>query len=282
MVNFKFDRLIRCVDCHSGLCARIIELVNEQASRSDGIGFEALWSGSLASANILGLPDTGVTSLEQRLEIIRQIRSVSKLPIVFDAENGTIGASVFDLVKRLDDNGVNTIVFEDREGAKSNSYAKRPTDSKSPESVFLSRVAEAVRAKASDQVIVARLEGLIFGNSIDEVVSRALLCEDVGVDAVLLHSKSNDASEVLDTANALTRNGVKVPLVAVPTTYSGVNESELYQAGFRMVVYANQLLRSATKSMEYALCSILENEKVSPIEPLMTPIPAILDMFEHD
>ena len=58
----------------------------------------------------------------------------------------------------------------------------------------------------------------------------------------------------------------RVPLVAVPSTYSQVTEQELTDAGVRIVIYANQLLRSAYPAMVRTAKSILENERAQETE----------------
>ena len=71
-------------------------------------------------------------------------------------------------------------------------------------------------------------------------------------------------------------NKNKVPLVAIPTTYSKVTENELNEAGISIVIYANQLLRAAYPAMLTAAESILENERSYETNKMCIPIDEVL------
>jgi phosphoenolpyruvate phosphomutase len=70
-----------------------------------------------------------------------------------------------------------------------------------------------------------------------------------------------------------------VPLVVVPSTYSGVTEEQLANAGVRVVIYANQLLRSAYPSMVRAATSILESGRALEADEFCMPISAVLALI---
>ncbi|HIG47186.1 MAG TPA: phosphoenolpyruvate mutase, partial [candidate division Zixibacteria bacterium] len=83
-----------------------------------------------------------------------------------------------------------------------------------------------------------------------EAIRRADAYADAGADAILVHSKSSTFDEL--HAFASTWNMAK-PLVIVPTIFPDVTETELEKAGFKLVIYANQLLRAIIKTSRESL-----------------------------
>ena len=72
------------------------------------------------------------------------------------------------------------------------------------------------------------------------------------------------------------------PIVAVPSTYSQVKEKELIKNGFKIVIYANHLLRAAYPAMENAAKSILINERSYQLEKKIIPIREIINLIKND
>ena len=68
-------------------------------------------------------------------------------------------------------------------------------------------------------------------------------------------------------------------MVAVPSTYSKTSESELIKNGFKIVIYANHMMRASYPAMLNAAKKILINKKTSPIEKQITPIKEILTLI---
>jgi phosphoenolpyruvate phosphomutase len=212
--------------------------------------------------------------------LIEQIRRVTSLPILFDAENGEPINKLPSMIHRLEPLGVSAIVIEDRVGPKSNSFATVPRDSLADVGAFVRILECAASARSRETtVIVGRLEGLIFGASPAEVAGRARAIESTGVGALLIHSKSKCPEEVLETADRYRSAGGKMPLIAIPTTYSSVTEPELEAGGFSLVVYANQLLRAALRQMTQVAQSILVEGSTAHVEPALLPIKETISYF---
>ncbi|MFO7736788.1 MAG: isocitrate lyase/phosphoenolpyruvate mutase family protein, partial [bacterium] len=101
-----------------------------------------------------------------------------------------------------------------------------------------------------------------------------------GVDGIMIHSKEKFPDEILEFCKKYKEFDVKVPLVAVPSTYNSIYETELKNAGVRIVIYANQLLRSAYPAMINTATDILEHGRAfeadrngMPIKEILTLIP---------
>ena len=71
-------------------------------------------------------------------------------------------------------------------------------------------------------------------------------------------------------------------MVAVPSTYSNVREKELIKNGFKIVIYANHLLRAAYPAMENAVKSILINGRSYELERKIIPISKIINLIKND
>ena len=100
-----------------------------------------------------------------------------------------------------------------------------------------------------------------------------------GVDAILIHIKKDQRNFSFST-NLESR--YFVPLVAVPSTYSKVYEKDLIKNGFKVVIYANQLLRSAYPSMVNTAKTILKNNRAYEADKKIIPIKEIINLIKND
>jgi 2-methylisocitrate lyase-like PEP mutase family enzyme len=130
-----------------------------------------------------------------------------------------------------------------------------------------------------DFMIIARIESLILGKSMQDALERAKAYIRAGVDGIMIHSKSAEPREILEFAEEYKSIEDKVPLVAVPTTYNSIHFEELSAAGFNIVVYANHLLRSAYPAMISTARSILENKRSLEAEPTLEPVSGLLTLI---
>ena len=110
-----------------------------------------------------------------------------------------------------------------------------------------------------DFMIIARLESLIAKQGLADALDRAQAYIEAGADAIMIHSCESELTEINEFCKAYQDLAGKVPLVAVPTTYNQVYESELTEMGFSVVIYANHLLRSAYPAMLKTAESILKH-----------------------
>ena len=72
------------------------------------------------------------------------------------------------------------------------------------------------------------------------------------------------------------------PLVAVPSTYSKTPEKDLIRNGFKIVIYANQLLRAAYPAMQNTAQTILKNSRAFELEKKIVPINKIINLIKND
>src|SRR6266480_7473736 len=120
-----------------------------------------------------------------------------------------------------------------------------------------------------DFCLVARLEGFIAGWGIDEMLLRAEAYHLAGADALLVHSKKVTPDEVLTFAKAWAN---KCPLVIAPTTYYSTPVEVFEQVGIRIVIWANQNVRSAIAAMQETTRRIFTERSVQNVEDGIVPV----------
>jgi hypothetical protein len=138
-------------------------------------------------------------------------------------------------------------------------------------------VLRIVKEKSGEEDI-ARANIIVAGGGIAFVVLQLLgqaLIQIGGAEPPFTAS----ADEILAFCEMYRQFEQKVPLVVVPSTYCSITEDELRKAGVRVVIYANQLIRSAYPAMVEAAKSILENERALECSSLCMPIKEILTLI---
>ena len=135
-------------------------------------------------------------------------------------------------------------------------------------------------AQQTDEfMIIARIESLILGKGIEDAISRAKAFIDAGADGIMIHSREKKPDEIFEFCKLYNDFEERRPLVAVPSSYSQTYESELEAHGVNVVIYANQLLRSAYPAMLETARSILECGRSLESEERMMSIKQILELI---
>ena len=146
---------------------------------------------------------------------------------------------------------------------------------------FCNKISAAKKATNSkDLFIIARVESFILKQGLNDALKRAESYSKAGADAILIHSKENTPNEIFSFAKKFSKSRFFKPLVAVPSTYSKTNENQLIKNGFRIVIYANQMLRAAYPAMCDVAESILKNQRAFDIEKKITPIKKIISLVK--
>ena len=176
------------------------------------------------------------------------------------------------------------MIIEDKIGLKKNSLFKDQSGAKqdNPHS-FAKKIKQVCKSrKSSDFMIIARIESFILGKNIKDAIKRAEIYSKAGADAILIHSKSNTTKEIFSFAKQFKKSKHFKPLVSVPSTYSKVREKALINNGFKIVIYANHLLRAAYPSMEQVAKAILINGRSFEIEKKIIPIDKIINLIKSN
>ncbi len=268
---------VRFLEAHNGLSALIVENVNvnkESAKRE----FDGIWLSSLTDSTAKGKPDI---ELVARMDTLQDILEVSTKPIIVDGDTGGIPEHFVFTVRTLERLGVSAVIIEDKVGLKKNSlFGTDVVQEQDSIENFCNKIKMGKSAQiTNDFMIIARIESLILKNGLDDALQRARAYIASGADGVMIHSKEKEANEIFDFCRQYKEFEHKVPLIVVPSTYNQVYESELRDAGVNLVIYANQLIRSAYPAMVNVAESILQNERSYEVDDKCMPIKEILTLI---
>ena len=272
--------LVRLLEAHNGLTGLIVE--QTRVATADGEReFDGMWLSSLTDSTAKGKPDIEAVDVTSRMQTVGDIVEVTTKPIVYDGDTGGKPEHFVFTVKTLERLGVSAVVIEDKRGLKRNSlFGTDANQSQDSIEDFCHRLAEGKRAQVtSDFMIIARIESLILGMGMEDAVTRAAAYVEAGADGVMIHSCAKDPGEILEFAERYRSFPKRVPLVVVPSTYNTVREEELAAAGVNVVIYANQLLRSAYPAMAATARSILEHGRSHESDGEMLPIGEVLRLI---
>jgi phosphoenolpyruvate mutase len=272
---------LRALEAHNGLSGLIVENTSVIDGNNKYQEFDAIWISSLTDSVAKGKPDIEAVDITSRLHTLHDILEVTTRPVIFDGDTGGKIEHFGYTVRTLERLGVSAIIIEDKTGLKKNSLLESSSQHEQDSiEAFCEKIKVGQRHRITDDfMIIARIESLILGKSMQDALERAKAYIKAGVDGIMIHSKSADPMEVLQFAGEYKLIENKVPLVAVPTTYNSIHFEELSAAGFNIVVYANHLLRSAYPSMMSTARSILENKRSLEAEPKLEPVSGLLTLI---
>ena len=276
----EFKPIVRFLEVHNGLTGRIIE--KTKIIEGDNLReFDGMWSSSLTDSTSRGKPDIELIDLTSKLQTINQIFEVTTKPMIVDGDTGGLTEHFVYTVKTLERLGVSAVVIEDKIGSKRNSlFGTNVKQTQDSIENFSRKISEGKKAQVTeDFMIIARIESLILKKGMEDALKRAKAYIEAGADGIMIHSKEKDPKEVLDFCHEYKKLKNKVPIVAVPTTYSIITEEELIEAGVNIVIYANHLIRRAYPSMVRAAECILKNRRCHEADELCLSIKDILSLI---
>lgn len=257
---------LRIIEAHNGISGLIANDANIVLQDGSKIEFDGFWESSLTDSASKGFPDVEVVTLDSRLETINQILEVTNKPLIVDGDTGGELNQFAYMVKRLERAGVSMVIIEDKVFPKRNSLESGTNQELEKIEVFAEKLKRGLATRTNpDFMIVARLESLIAGHGIKDALNRARVYLEAGADGIMIHSKSSEPREILEFAEKFRQFPPELikgrVLVAVPTTYNIITDTQLAQAGFNIVIHANHLLRAAYKAMEEISQKILLNDR---------------------
>ena len=281
LINSK--NIVRILESHNCLTGLIIENI-KVIKKNNTYEFDGMWSSSLTDSATKGKPDNSSVDFSTRLSSLNEIMEVTTKLLVFDADNGGQLEHLPFLVRSLERSGASAIIMEDKIGLKKNSLFKNQTGTKQdkPE-LFAKKIKQICKSrKNKDFMVIARIESFILSKGLKDALRRAEIYSKAGADAILIHSKEKTPREIFLFAREFKKSKNFIPLVSVPSTYSKVYEKDLIKNGFKLVIYANQLLRAAYPAMQFAAKKILENSRAFEIEKKIIPIKEIINLIKND
>ena len=211
-------------------------------------GYKAIYlSGGGVAAGSLGLPDLGITTLEDVLVDVRRITNVCETPLLVDADTGfgptafNIGRTVKDLIKA----GAAAMHIEDQVGAKRCGH--RPNKEIVSKGEMVDRIKAAVDARTDDSFQIMARTDAIANEGIDSAIDRALAYIGAGADLVFPEAIT-ELSDYKKFAQA-----VKKPILANITEFGLTplfTRDELATNGVGMILYPLSAFRAMNKAAE--------------------------------
>ena len=276
-------KIVRILESHNSLTGLIIENLKVEKNNIY-TEFDGMWSSSLTDSATKGKPDNSSLDFSSRISSLNDMMDVTTKPLVFDADNGGQLEHLPFLIRSLERSGVSAIIMEDKIGLKKNSLFKNQSGTQQDKpKIFAKKIKKICLSRQSnDFLVIARIESFIVGKGLKDALSRAVIYSKAGADAILIHSKEKTPAEIFSFAKEFKKSKYFVPLVSVPSTYSKVYEKDLIRNGFKLVIYANQLLRAAYPAMQNAAKNILEKTRAFEIDKKIIPIKEIINLIKND
>ena len=275
--------ITRILESHNALTGLIIENIKINNNKKN-LEFDGMWSSSLTDSATKGLPDNSSLSFSSRISSLNDMMDVTTKPVVFDADNGGQIEHLPFLIRSLERSGASAIIMEDKVGLKKNSLFKNQAGTKQDKpTLFAKKIKKICNTRQSqDFMVIARIESFIVGKGLKDALHRAEIYSKAGADAILIHSKEKTPAEIFSFAKEFRKSKNFVPLVSVPSTYSKVYEKDLIKNGFKLVIYANQLLRAAYPAMQNTAKTILKNKRAFEADKKIIPIKEIINLIKND
>ena len=226
---------------------QVIGAINAYHARlAERTGYKAIYlSGGGVAAGSLGLPDLGISNLDDVLTDVRRITDVCPLPLLVDVDTG-FGASAFNVartVRSLIKFGAGAMHIEDQVGAKRCGH--RPGKELVSKEEMVDRIKAAVDARTDPEFfIMARTDALAV-EGLDRAIERAVACVEAGADAIFPEAMT-ELSMYRKFAAA-----VKVPILANITEFGATplfTVDELRSANVAIVLYPLSAFRAMNKA----------------------------------
>ncbi|MCZ6785758.1 MAG: isocitrate lyase/phosphoenolpyruvate mutase family protein, partial [Planctomycetota bacterium] len=196
------------LEAHNGISSRIVEEA----------GFGGIWASGLTISASLGVRDNNEASWTQVLEVVEFMSDATTIPILLDGDTGYGNFNnARRLIRKLEQRSVAGVCIEDKVFPKTNSFIGGERQPLADMEEFAGKIKAAKDGQTDDDFcVVARVEALIAGWPMDEALRRAEAYDAAGADAILIHSKIANASQVLEFKKHW---GDRSPVVIVPTKY---------------------------------------------------------------
>jgi len=271
---------LRFMEAHNGLTGLIVENIgiNTQGARKE---FDGMWGSSLTESTAKGKPDIEAVDVTSRTQTLNDILEVTTKPIIYDADTGGKIEHFKFTVRTLERLGVSAAIIEDKIGLKKNSlFGNEVAQQQDTIEGFCKKIKAGKKAQVTDDfMVIARIESLILEAGMEDAIKRAKAYIEAGADAIMIHSRQKNPSEIFEFCDQYAQLSHRVPLIAVPSSFNQVTEEELSKKGVDIVIYANHLLRAAYPAMIEAATSILKNSRSAEVDSKLLSIKDILELI---
>ena len=240
-------------------------------------GFKAIYlSGGGVAANSLGMPDLGISTMEDVLTDIRRITDVCDLPLLVDVDTGWGGAfNIARTVRSLSKAGAAAMHIEDQVAAKRCGH--RPGKAVVSKDEMVDRIKSAVDARTDDLVIMARTDAIAV-EGIELAIERAIACVEAGADMIF-----PEAIYTLAQYRQF-KDAVKVPILANITEFGQTplfTTDELRSAGVDIVLYCCGAYRAMNKGAQTFYETVRREGTQKAVVPIMQTRAELYDFLDY-
>ena len=227
---------------------KIVGTINAySALLAEKSGHRAIYlSGGGVAASSLGVPDLGITSLQDVLIDVERITNVTEIPLLVDADTGWGGAfNIARTVRSLTNAGAAGLHIEDQVAQKRCGH--RPNKEIVTSKEMIDRLKAAVDAKTDQNFVVMARTDALANEGLDSVIERAVAYQEAGADALF-----PEALTKLDEYIAMSKE-LNIPILANITEFGQTplfNCQQLKEAGVAMVLYPLSAFRAMSKAAE--------------------------------
>ena len=273
--------IVKAIEVHSGLTGLLVEkTVVEHNGELDQ--FDAQWISSLCDSTAKGKPDIELVDMTSRFRTIDDVMEVTTKPIVFDGDTGGMIEHFVYTVRSLERMGVSAVIIEDKTGLKKNSlFGTEVKQTQDTIEHFCEKIAAGKKVQLTDDfMIIARIESLILEQGQEDALNRARAYVKAGADGIMIHSRKKDPAEIYAFCDAFRREDKTTPIVVVPTSFNTATETELAGHGINLVIYANQLTRSAFPAMQKTAEDILRYHRAKEVDDRLMSVKQIITLID--
>ncbi len=273
--------IVKAMEVHNGLTGLIVEkTIVEHENELDQ--FDAMWISSLCDSIAKGKPDIELVDMTSRFRTIDDVMEVTTKPIIFDGDTGGQIEHFVYTVRSLERMGVSAVIIEDKTGLKKNSlFGTDVVQTQDSIEHFSEKIRAGKKIQLTDDfMIIARIESLILEQGMKDALLRAEAFVEAGADAIMIHSRRKEPDEILEFCDKFRSKDTTTPLVVVPSSFNTVTEEELCSHGVNIVIYANQLTRSAFPAMKKTAKDILRYHRAKEVDDRLLPIKDILTLID--
>jgi methylisocitrate lyase len=258
---------------------KVVGTINAYAARmAKDIGHQAIYlSGGGVAANSLGMPDLGISSLEDVLVDVRRITDVCDLPLLIDVDTGWGGAfNIARTTRSVIKAGAAAMHIEDQVSQKRCGH--RPNKEVVSKQEMVDRIKAAVDARTDENfVIMARTDALAIEGE-EAAIERAIACVEAGADMIF-----PEAMKTLDQYKRF-RAAVNVPILANITEFGHTplfTCDELAQHDVDIVLYCCGAYRAMNKAAETVYKALLEQGHQKDVLNIMQTREELYDYLDY-
>lgn len=273
--------VVKAIEVHSGLTGLIAEktIVEHNGELNQ---FDAMWLSSLCDSTAKGKPDIELVDMSSRMRTIDDIMEVTTKPVILDGDTGGLVEHFIYNVRTLERMGVSAVIIEDKTGLKKNSlFGTEVVQTQDSIENFCEKIRAGKNAQRTEEfMIIARIESLILEKGQKDALNRAFAYVAAGADGIMIHSRKKEPDEIYAFCDAFRKQDQNTPIVVVPTSFHSATEAELSRHGVNVVIYANQLTRSAFPAMQSTAVEILKNHRALESDSRLMPIQEIITLID--